>query len=362
MTNTSAYTTILIEYSLYITNDTYRRPTEYEEVFKKYAIVVLATSVLLSQIGCSVSTSTDSPGAIRIAYFPNITHAPALIAKDQGLFEKVVDPGINIDYREFNSGTSEIEAFFAGELDLGYIGPGPAINGFIKSQGDLVVIAGAAEGGSLLIARPGLAVSGPQDFAGKTIGVPNFGNTQDLLLRKYLADNNLQDMAQGGTVKIIQANNPDIQGLFDQKHLDLAIVPEPWGAILTQQAGAQVILTDEQIWPKGTYPTTMVIARREFAEAHPDLVQAFLLAHLEAIDLLQADPAAAGQSVARQIALVTGKDLPEAIVADSFSRITFTAQLDQQAMADFARIMESLEFIPAGSSLTDLYQDQYLPK
>jgi len=70
---------------------------------------------------------------VRIGYFPNITHSQALIGMANGTFQKNFGSTIKIEERIFNAGPSVIEAMFAGELDIAYVGPNPAINGYVKS-------------------------------------------------------------------------------------------------------------------------------------------------------------------------------------------------------------------------------------
>lgn len=335
---------------------------------KKHLVLVLtvlvAVAVLLS--GCGKTGQDQSVSEkktdVRIAYFPNINHAQALIGKDQKLFENEMGKSANISYKQFNSGTSEIEAFFAKELDLGYIGPGPAINGFIKSKGDLVVLAGAANGGSMLVARSGLAITDIKQLSGKTIGVPNFGNTQDLMLRNLLAESGLKDTTQGGTVKIIQVENPDVKGLFDQKQLDLALVPEPWGTILVDEAKAEIVRDEKALWRNGDYPTTVIIARKDFVENHPDLTEAFLRAHVKATTLINDDNEKAGEYINRQIEEATGKKLSDNVLQHAFSRIVFTQNTNINAIEEFADIMKKLEIIPKDSNVNGIYDKTTLDK
>jgi len=107
---------------------------------------------------------------VRLGYFPNITHAAALVGMARGDFERAVAP-MRLVPRVFNAGPQAIEALFAGELDVVYVGSGPAINAYVRSRGRaLRVVAGAASGGAGLVVRGGSGIRGAADL-GRVEGV-----------------------------------------------------------------------------------------------------------------------------------------------------------------------------------------------
>lgn len=115
---------------------------------------------------------------VHVGYFPNITHAQALVGVQNGAFQQELGENVTLDVKTFNAGPSEIEALFAGAIDIGYIGPSPAINGYVKSNGEaLRIIAGAVSGGALLVVRPAANIKTAADLAGKKIATPELGNT-----------------------------------------------------------------------------------------------------------------------------------------------------------------------------------------
>src|SRR5882762_1696970 len=123
---------------------------------------------------------------IRVGYFPNITHAQALVGLADGTFQKAMGPDVALETKVFNAGPSAIEALFAGAIDLTYIGPGPAINGFVRSDGAVRIVSGACSGGAALVVREDVPVQTAQDLHGKKIATPQLGNTQDIAARLYL--------------------------------------------------------------------------------------------------------------------------------------------------------------------------------
>ncbi len=140
----------------------------------------------------------------RVVAFPNITHAQAMVGKANGWFDKAMGPQVKVQWTSFNAGPSAIEALFAGAIDITYVGPNPAINGYVRSSGQaLRVVAGAASGGASLIVRNDSGINQPQDFHGKRVASPQFGNTQDVALRNWLKNHGMKSNDKGGDVQIV---------------------------------------------------------------------------------------------------------------------------------------------------------------
>src|SRR2546423_10806389 len=115
---------------------------------------ILALAVLLTFF---VSNPISAETKIRVGHFPNITHAQGVIAhalsrQGKGWFEQRLGPDTKIEWFVYNAGPSAMEAIFANSIDLTYVGPGPALNAYTKSNGEEIrLIAGAANGGSRLV-------------------------------------------------------------------------------------------------------------------------------------------------------------------------------------------------------------------
>ena len=138
---------------------------------------------------------------MRIGYFPNINHAQAVIGLGNGDFQKALGNSITVQPFLFNAGPSAIEALLAKRVDVTYVGPNPAINGYVVSDGkDLRIISGVASGGAVFVVRNDSGIKSPKDFAGKKFASPQLGNTQDIALRKYLLDNGYKTTDNGGNV------------------------------------------------------------------------------------------------------------------------------------------------------------------
>ena len=303
---------------------------------------ILACSiVLIVVLTLLVSCSQNKNGnlEVRIAYFPNITHIQALVGISNGKFEEALGDDVKVSYKNFNAGPAEIESFFAGELDIGYIGPIPAINGFSKSDGDIKIIAGASNAGAVLVSRSGANITNVAELSGKKIAIPQFGNTQHLALLKILTDNNLSPADKGGTVTVIQAENPDIKTLMDKGDIDAAFVPEPWGTRLINEIGAEIILDYNQILLDGETPSTaVIIVSTKFMENHPDLVEKFLKAHVELTQYITEKQNEAAVIANEQIEKITGSKLQETDLFSSFEKLIITYDPSVKSIQSFIDI------------------------
>ena len=181
----------------------------------RIAPLVLFAALYAGLAGCGQSSS-DSGNTVRLAYFPNLTHAAALVGVERGTFQQALGPNVTLQSVLFNAGPAEITALFADQVDIGYIGPNPALTGYVQSHGQaLRIIAGAASGGAFFIVRPGANIHRPADLSGKTLADPQLGGTQDVSLRYYLQQHGLQTADKGGTVRIVPTDNATILTEFN---------------------------------------------------------------------------------------------------------------------------------------------------
>jgi NitT/TauT family transport system substrate-binding protein len=290
------------------------------------ACILFGLAFLLA--GCqSTAASPAGKQVIRVGYFPNITHSQALIGMARGDFQKALGESVEIQATQFNAGPSAIEAMFAGSIDMTYIGPNPAINGFIKSNGEaLRIVCGATSGGAALIVRPEANIKSPADLAGKKIASPQLGNTQDVALRGYIIANGMKTLEQGGTVEVVPVENPLILDMFRLGQIDGAWVPEPWASRLVVEGGGELFLDERDLWTQtdGEFVTAHIIVSTKFLTEHPDLVKAWIRAHVEVTQWELDHPAEAQEFLNTEIEKITGKKLAPEVLAMAWGRMTVT--------------------------------------
>src|ERR1700674_4626554 len=246
-----------------------------------------AMAAILFIVACAVNAQ-QKPTVLRVGYFPNITHAQALVGRANGQFEKALGAGVQVQWKAFNAGPSAIEALFANAIDLTYVGPNRC------------------------------------DFQGKKVATPQLGNTQDVALRSWMRANGLKAREKGGDVQVIPISNPDQLTLFLKGQLDAAWAPEPWAARLVHEGGGRIFLDERDLWPDHQFVITNLIVNPKFLKDHPDVVKGFLRTHVELTEWIKKNPAQAKQVLNQQIQKETGKPLPQEVLDDAFSRMQVT--------------------------------------
>jgi sulfonate transport system substrate-binding protein len=284
---------------------------------------LLLTAVWILALGCAAAQA--APAVIRVGYFPNLTHAQALIGRSNSAFQNSLGPGVRIEWKAFNAGPAAIEALFANAIDLTYVGPNPAVAGYVRSGGAAVrVIAGAMSGGASLIVREGSGIRTASDFRGKKVATPQLANSQDVALRSWLQANGMETRERGGSVLVLPVSNAFQITLFQKGELDAAWAPEPWASRLVHEAGGRVFLDERSLWPGSQFITTELIAAPRFLKEHPDLVKRFLRAHVDLTDWICGHPEEAKQILNEQLKHEVGKPLSAEVLNDAFSRMQVT--------------------------------------
>ena len=282
----------------------------------------LAAIVLMAACGLPAQ---QKPTVLRVGYFPNVTHAQALVGRANGQFEKALGSGVQVEWKAFNAGPAAIEALFANAIDLAYVGPNPTVAGYARSQGEAVrVIAGAASGGASLVVRKDAGIKSASDFHGKKVATPQLGNTQDVALRSWMRANGLKAREKGGDVQVIPIANPDQLTLFLKGQIDAAWAPEPWAARLVHEGGGSIFLDERDLWPDHQFVVTNIVVNPKFLKEHPDAVKNFLRAHVELTEWINKNTAQAKQVMNQQLQKETGKPLATQVLDDAFSRMQVT--------------------------------------
>ena len=292
----------------------------------------------------------QAPREVRIGYFANLTHAQAVLGAANGAFEEAVAPS-KLKTRVFNAGPTLIEALFADEIDIGYVGPGPAVSAFAKSRGQGIrVIAGAAANGVAIVAREGSGISTLADLKGKRIATPQHGNTQDIAARYYLQ----HELKQDNLNNVIPVNNAEQSALMSRGQIDAAWAPEPWAARLVAEANGKIIGEEKDLWPNKQFTLTLVVTTPQFLAKHPDIVRNVLSRHRTLTADLRSEPTKQLPALEAALFKLTNKKLPDGVLADAITRVQFTEDPLPDTLAKMAAWSHEIGFLKEEPKLDGL--------
>ncbi|MCL1887227.1 MAG: ABC transporter substrate-binding protein [Betaproteobacteria bacterium] len=301
------------------------------------------------------SSASHANTTLRVGYFPNITHAHALIAQNmasegKGWYEKRL-PNVKIQWQSFNAGPSAMEAMFARSLDLTYVGPSPALNAFIRSKNKgISVISGAVRGGAGLVVPQNSSLNKPQDFKGKKIATPQLGNTQDIACRHWLTQAGLHVTQTGGDVSVVPTRNPNMLPLFVTGEIDAAWTVEPWLSRLEMEGKGRLIYAE----PAAESITTILVANSEFMQKSPDLMRQFYQAHAELTEWIKQNPKEAQRRVADELSKQTRRTFPIKLVEHAWPRLVFDNKITVDNFRFSLKAAQNAGFIKEKHDITHI--------
>lgn len=318
-------------------------------------IVLVAIAVgLVTNSGSEANNET-----LRVAFFPNIGHAIPVVGMERDTFEDNLGNATTIETKLFDSGPQVIESLYANSIDIAYVGPGPAINGFLKSENrDVVILSGAASGGASFIVHPDSEIISVEDFAGKRIAAPQIGNSQDVSLRNYLSENGLKSYEKGGSVIVLNIPNPDIYTLFTKGEVDGAWVPEPWATILVQELGGQRLFFEEELWPQEKFASVLLIGRQEYVQNNPEIISNWLESHEQTVNWINQNPQETRIIFNDFMQNHMGQSLSDSVIDEALGNLEITTDPVDESIYTFAARADSLGYLGRdGYSLDGIFFD-----
>jgi NitT/TauT family transport system substrate-binding protein len=311
--------------------------------------VAVAVCLSLLTVNLSVAQTT-----LRIGHFPNITHVQALVAhhlsrQGKGWFEERLGRDIKIEWYVYYAGPSAVEAIFAKSIDLTYVGPNPAINAYVRSQGqEIRIVAGSVNGGSALVVHKSSPLKNAGDFRGKKIATPQFGNTQDVAARSWLAAGGLRIAQTGGDAQVVPTANPDQLLLFKQKQIDAVWTVEPWVSRLELEADGQVLVEDREAI------TTVLVARADMLASQRGLVRKLVQAHRELTDWIVKNPPEAQRMAREELDEEMRTKFSPELVAKAWDRIVVTGEVTLDSLKKFIASAQSVGFLRGAPDISSL--------
>src|SRR5215831_3991110 len=320
------------------------------------AVGLTAVSALTAA-GCSSSSAathgggSDSPVTLRLGFQTNITHAPALIGIEKGIFAKALGPNVNLVLKPYSTGTEEGTALLAGQLDAAYVGPNPTLKAWQTSKGKLIkVISGAASGGAALVVKQG--ISTPGQLKGQKLATPSLGNTQDVALRYWLKRQHLTTTQTGGGDVPITPITPNSAAVLQFKSGQIAggWEPAPYDIEMVQDGG-HMLVDEATLWPKGQFVTTNLVVTSAFLSAHRSVVNGLLKGQIQANNYIHSNLSGAEAAANAELTKLLGKGLDPSVLSAAFSQVTFTHNPIASSLATDAQHAVSVGLLSPVKSL-----------
>ena len=282
--------------------------------FKRFSLPsVLALSALLvascsSPSGTESADSTSSDGGgsgevIRISIGTQDqvinTAVGGATVRELGLLEKHLPTtgkyeGVEYDiqWSSYTSGPPITNKMLADQIDIGLMGDFPAVINLIKFQEEVEGVTSTFIGtlayspngaGNAVVVPKDSDVTSLADLKGGTVSVP-FGSAAHGMVLKALSDSGIDPESD---VKLI-SQAPEVGGTsLRTGQIDAHADFVPFGELFPFRGFAKKIFDGAQT----DVPTLHgIVVRSDFAEEHPEIVQAYLQAMLEANQTFQESP------------------------------------------------------------------------
>ncbi|OWZ82896.1 aliphatic sulfonate ABC transporter substrate-binding protein [Natranaerobius trueperi] len=315
-------------------------------MFNKKKLGLLAATFTLGLViaGCGADDNQQVE-EVDIGYFPNLDHAAGIVSKEEGIMQDNLGSEITANFRNFPNGNQFIEALDNGQIDMGYVGPGPAINYYLQG-GDVTILGAAANGATLIVSNEGSDIKDLEDFDGKHFGSPGNGCTHNVQLEIMLQELGLTSERVGGTVKHQSGVDPANSALmFDQDQMDAYTAPEPWGTYMVEEHNANVVAEWDEVFLGETLPSVVLVTSNDFLENHPEVVEQVMKGHLESVEFAQENKEKTLSLANDLIYELSQNKLPEEVLMKSWERFEVTEQIHPQSLEDWADASYELEFL-----------------
>jgi NitT/TauT family transport system substrate-binding protein len=308
---------------------------------------------LTGAVGASLSgcRRAADPRVLRVGCMGTLAHAPSLVGVHSGRFARALAArGVRVEPAVFGAGPEVMSSLLAGAIDVGCLGPVPAVTAFVRTRGRSVqVVSGAASGGAVFVVRRGAGIRCAADLRGRHVASPQLGNTNDLSLRAWLRSQGLDATEYGGDVTISPMKGSAMLAQMRRGMLDAAWVAEPWGARLVADANAVVLIDERDLWPERRFATAVLVMHRAYHAVAQDNVRAWVEAHSAEVARLREDGPRGMRETNAALGAITGRGIPPAVLAQAWGRLEFTTDPLEGTIRAMARVGMELGMVPRGS-------------
>lgn len=309
---------------------------------KGFVFIIMGVFLILSACGGG-SSASGAKEKVVIGYFPNLNHAPAMVAKEKKMYEKHLGDDVDVEYRTFPDGSAFMTALATGDIQGGLVGPGPAMNNFISGV-DVKVVAASSTGGTVIMSRAGSGIKDPKDIKGKTFISPRVGCTHDVQFETYMKELGITSSRTGGEMKHVTGKPATYTTMFQSGNVDVATVPEPWASVLEAKVDANVVINSDEISFGKTLPAAVFVTSSYLVKNNKELVQSLVDAHKESVKFINENPEEAITTTIESIDEITGQKLERDVMESAWERTDFAYEINSEAIQAFGDSSYDLQF------------------
>ncbi|TFJ94333.1 aliphatic sulfonate ABC transporter substrate-binding protein [Lentibacillus salicampi] len=306
---------------------------------------MISTLLVLAACGGSGEASGDKESeTVTIGYFPNLNHAPAMVAKQKEMYEDHLGENVKVEYQTFPDGSTFMKALATGEIQGGLVGPGPAMNNFISGV-DVQIIGASSTGGTVIVSRDGSGIKSWEDVEGSTFISPRVGCTHDVQFETYMKENGVTSERTGGSMVHVTGEPARYQSMFENGDVDVATAPEPWASVMEEEVDANVVIPTSEISFGETLPAAVMVTSDDMIENNSEQVQKLVDAHKEAVAYINENPDEAIDITIEGIADITDQQLKKSVMENAWERTDFTYEVDADVIQEFGNSSYDLQFL-----------------
>ncbi len=329
---------------------------------RKIVFMAILAFVVAVCLGCisppektgSTNITEKSAGitTLRIGYQPSTHQIAEMVAAEKGWWKEDLAPfGVtDIEEKEFQSGPPEMQAMLAGAIDIAYVGTAPTITAISEGL-DAKIVASVNINGSDLVLRPDKEYTGPKSLEGLSIATFPAGSIQDIVIKKWLADNNVDvskikfhGMGPGEAVTAIEAGKVD--GVF---------LPHPSPSKIELDEKGMTVVQSGEMWPHHACCSLLVSGK--LLREQPDLVDQIIKTHIKATEYVNANPEETAEIYSKR----TKQDIAvvDASIESWDGEWVSDPEIQIPSTVEYAREDRQLGYINKSLSADDLFDSSF---
>jgi NitT/TauT family transport system substrate-binding protein len=313
---------------------------------KRTVLIVLGVLIVVGLVVNSTYSSPDT-NKIKVAYIPCDHEAALFIALAQNKYE---DNGLNVETTSISTGSSIVSALASGDIDVGYVGIAPALQG-ISEGVPIKIVAAVNEDGSGIVVNTNSNINNTTDLAGKRIATPGVSSIQQVLLLYQLAKYNMT----ANQVDISSVNIFMLPSTLASDKVDGYIAYEPYVSIAPFTNVGRVLMYSDEIMPN--HPCCVIVARQGFIDQHPQELQTFLDIHKNSTEFANNNINQTASLVSDE--LTTNPELEKT----ALSHVIFVSQLNnnfQNKVLDFMNIEIEMGYLKKNLTSSQIFDSSFL--